>query len=880
MRKGAVLLCAVLTAASVAALPASARRTPRRIMRDPATRVPSFVTGLRTRPVDLPPVAAARRVLEHDDIFGHALARLDLAPLRVEHDAVSTTVRFEQDFGGVPVWGAQYLVHLKRSNDGLTATAANGHLFTELDVPVTARIPVSVAERLARGRFATIVDAAIERHGLTILPFERGVLAHHITISGTRFRKPVKQEIFVNALTGAIAFSYDNLQSDGPVTGTGRTAHGDQVSLNLYQRGSVYEMRDRSQPMFQSNGGEITTHNAAGGSNYLGTDANIVTSTSLNLGSQHSNSGAVDAHHGAELVYEYYLALGRNSIDDQGGSIVSTVNATDNGAPLFNAYWDGDQMVYGNPDPDTMYPMSADLDVVGHELTHGVTQHSGNLAYVNQSGAMNEAYSDYFGNAIDVDASGTPMSDSGAGRIAEDLCKVPNDQFPCPLRNLNDGMTTEDYVYFLADFDSGGVHLNSTIYSGALWDIREALGGAKADPYIYKALVSHTTPLDDFVDGRNSVVAAATELGASQADLDTINAAFTTKGIVAGWDTAAGNDAQILLENVAPVGTFFSPPQVSGSRFVIGDYADKADACCEPLQLYVGNVDGSGTLTKVGEDENPNTYNDEAPDISGNRVVWSHITQDARGRFDADIHTRVIGGGVRTVEGTRGFQLTPSVDGRLIAWEDDRGRNPHIWAKRLGRRSRRVSPRRGVQIMPQVAGPWVAWWDLGSAFAFPHIGLKNTRTGKTVRIRGRSGALTGPPGLTDRFVYWYQDRNFDGIGSIMRARLDGTGKKAIVREGHELAPIWALIAPPPVPVANGRYVTYSDEFGYAVAGSGGFPNDEVGRDVWRVAASGGRPVRVTNNRGDQAYPSITPTSRVLWLDSSQSRTDLMTRVLP
>ena len=113
-------------------------------------------------------------------------------------------------------------------------------------------------------------------------------------------------------------------------------------------------------------------------------------------------------------------------------------------------------------------------------------------------------------------------------------------------------------------------------------------------------------------------------------------------------------------------------------------------------EVFVGEVDGSGTLTKVGEDEDPDTYNDETPDISGSRVVWTHVTQDARGAFDADIHTRVLGGPVRTVEGAPGFQLTPSVDGNLIAWEDDRATNPHVWAKRLGGRSLRVSPRFGT----------------------------------------------------------------------------------------------------------------------------------------------------------------------------------------
>lgn len=838
-----------------------------------------LLAGLIVLPASARPsaVAVARNAVRVD---------VDLRTMSVEDEGAVTTVRFAQTYDGVPVWGAQSLVHLVDSNGAYSTSDVAGHLFPDLSAPSVPAFGNGVAGELVAVRFPAVTQTRVEPHGLTMLPMGRGVLAYHFTLWGNEYRHPIKREVFVNARTGGVAFFYDNLQTDGPVVGSGVTAHGDEVPLDVFERGTVFEMRDQSQPMFLTAGGEITTHDVAGSRSHVGTNANVVTSSSSLFSGRHSSSGAVDAHFGAQKFYEFYLALGRDSFDGQGGDIVSSVNATDAGAPLFNAFWDGDQVVYGNPNPAELYPFSADLDIVAHELTHGVIQHSGNLAYINQSGAMNEAYADYFGNAIDVDVSGTPMDAPGASRIAEDLCKVARPEaFTCPLRDLDDGMTTDDFVFYLADFDSGGVHLNSTIYSGALWDIREALGGEKADAYIYRALTSYTTPIDDFVDGRDAVVAAATELGASSEDLAAINAAFDAKGIVTGWDNIGLNDSTILLEDVAPVGTFFSPPQVSGGRYVIGDYEDQADICCEPVQLFVGNVDGSGPLLKVGEDADPSTYNDEAPDISGTRVVWSHITLTDAAGFDADIHMRALGGEVKTVIDAPGFQLAPSIDGNLVAWEDDRARNPHVWAKRLGGRAQRVSPKTGTQMMAQVSGDWVAWWDVGSSVAAPHIGLKNVRTGKRVSIRPPNArALVGPPGLSRTHVYWYQDLDLNGLGSIVRARLNGTERKILVSETRSrVAPAWIGLTPPPIVSSSANYITYSDEFGYAYDFSVDdptFPNEEVGRDVWARRVAGGDPFRVSRNIGDQAFPVMAGGRRVLWLDSSQARTDLMTKVLP
>ncbi|MDQ3981168.1 MAG: hypothetical protein M3271_00635, partial [Actinomycetota bacterium] len=131
---------------------------------------------------------------------------------------------------------------------------------------------------------------------------------------------------------------------------------------------------------------------------------------------------------------------------------------------------------------------------------------------------------------------------------------------------------------------------------------------------------------------------------------------------------------------------------------------------------------------------------------------------------------------------------------------------------------------------------------------------------------------------------WYEDRDGDGDGAIVKARLGSTKRKVLVDEGDPGAPTWefgAYALSPPVPSGNREHVAYNDELGYVrffTQQDPDFPASEVGRDVWIVRAAGGRAQRVSTNRGDQAYPLMATGRRVLWLDSSQGHTDLVTRI--
>lgn len=139
--------------------------------------------------------------------------------------------------------------------------------------------------------------------------------------------------------------------------------------------------------------GQIITYTAKNAQTQPGT---LITSTSNTI----TDRAAVSAHYYAGVVYDFYKNLfNRNSIDNNGMSIISTVHY---GSGYNNAFWDGTQMVYGDGDGSQFTYLSGDLDVVGHEMTHGVVSSTANLNYQNQSGALNESLSDIFGVLIET----------------------------------------------------------------------------------------------------------------------------------------------------------------------------------------------------------------------------------------------------------------------------------------------------------------------------------------------------------------------------------------------------------------------------------------------------------------------------------------------
>ncbi len=625
------------------------------------TRTSARVTGSD-------PVAAARAFLGNRRSTYHVATGDLAAPHKATENGV-TVVRFGQRFKGLPVTGAQYVVRMKDQGASNVVTGTSGQYFSDLTVDTSHPLSFAWARRAALHAIGSTIrwrsTPAVTDHGSEIVPVGQGTLTRHVTVTGydTARNKPVRQQMYIHAHTGRPVLSFNDLQFDGPVDTTGPSVNGGSVPLKAYQSGSTYELRDRTRDMYASDGGEILTRDAEGGDFSLYLDEEMpprvkpVKSSNLPFPAS-PKSGANDAHWALGEVYEFYKDLGRDSIDGQGGTIDAVTGVTDFGSPFPNAFWNGTYMVFGTGGFGYK-PFSSALDVVGHELTHGVVQYSdADLLYYGQSGAANEAVADYLGNAVQNTVENIPETSPLDGLLGDRLCATgPRTQ--CFDRDLNQLTTTDDFIS--TPEDNGGVHLNSTIVSGSWWQIRHELDDpARADALVYKTLTQYLSPLSQFIDIRNATIAAADDDPSfSDAEVDIVRQAFTDHGIVDDWELATlGDDYQHLHEIL---GYPFIYPRVADRRWYASDVTSVDDRY---PSIVSGSLDNPGVSSRISP--NDDEYYD-LPDSDGSNVVWAR-TRDTDGR--TYIQTKPVGGGPVTDQDFAPFPFifTLRISGDTIAY--------------------------------------------------------------------------------------------------------------------------------------------------------------------------------------------------------------------
>ncbi|WP_329115174.1 M4 family metallopeptidase [Streptomyces sp. NBC_01465] len=591
-----------------------------------------------------------------------------------------------------------------------------------------------------------------------------------------------------------------------------------------------------------------------------------------------TTSGAIDAHWGAGQVYDFYKSLGRDGLDGKGGSMTSVVDVVYGGKAYDNAFWDGTKMVYGRASNGRSF--ASDLDVVGHEMTHGVTQHTAGLLYVNQSGAINEAMSDYLGNAIDVTASGTAMSDPDAGLLGEDLCpdKVPRD---CALRDMNDGRRADrDFVSAPIDVDSGGVHLNSTIFSGALWDVREHIDPALADRIAYTALTQYFTPFTDFYSGRLAVLDAARALGADGKQLRAVRKAFDAHGIVKGWEKRQPHDADVLLDDILPA----SAPDVSGNHWV----ASTENWYSGAPEIHVGYVnDKGGDRSRVisepatGSATENGVIGNTAPRISGGTVVWTRLTRVNPYWVNADVvKAKFDGTGpVTDLEPGGGMQGSPDIDGDTIVWTGDvpdGGTYDHsdLFMKKGDQDWVNLTPDSKVEAhAPRVSDGLIAFVhaDRNNGYRLD-VGAYRPATGELTVLK----AGTGPDGdaqyptavdTNGHDVVWAESL-YDYPTQLHAASADGSHDRVLVPAGTARTPYSPSIT------VNADYLVYSDYRGYY---TDDYTQERAFPNLWMMPLSGSPATPVSCDAGGQEAPVLGTGRRVLWIDSTFGNTGLVTR---
>ena len=255
-----------------------------------------------------------------------------------------------------------------------------------------------------------------------------------------------------------------------------------------------------------------------------------------------------DAHDYAGVTYDYFQQkFGRDSLDDNGMTLISSVHfcPSSTQCPYANAGWTGAQMIYGDGGSFGWGYMSKALDVVAHELTHGVTDFTSDLVYSSESGALNEAMSDIHGESTEIWAQGTANKWELGEDLGGEVLRFMDDP-------TQDGYSTDYYPERLYPRGKGcnqfndncGVHGNSGIANlayallvdggthprGKTSNVVPGIGIDKAEQIFYRANTNYFTSRTKFSQAANMTQTAASDLY-GQAEVDACAEAWCAVGV-------------------------------------------------------------------------------------------------------------------------------------------------------------------------------------------------------------------------------------------------------------------------------------------------------------------------------------------------------------
>ncbi|MBI5016411.1 MAG: M4 family metallopeptidase [Deltaproteobacteria bacterium] len=494
--------------------------TPRRLLLRTPARVQGGVRGEDRSP------ASERRAREflsdHRRLFRLTDPDAELRLVKAQVDEASLShLRFEQRYRGVPFWAREVIVHLDAQGlvylvQGQTVPTPEG-----LDV-----VPVITA--------AAAVEAACDHLGLGGAPLaeEPGVdLVFFVTERGTpslAYRIEVvpgpaqSWTFFVDAGTGAVLKQLTNLRYGQMVPASGLDLGGRLVTFRAWLDDGVYYLLDPTRPRTDTPDEDpLGTAASAVGTGFLvvGDAGNKLDDSAVTIARSESASGpwdpaAVSAMVSLARVSDYFLrTFGRAGYDGAGMSIRAAVHFGDAYA---NAFWNSKSQFlnFGDGDATFLENPAGCLDVVAHEFAHAVTEHSTNLVYEGQSGALNESYSDFFAAMVDRDdwtmGEGCVLVEPGFVRDMADPHRSLGWQ-PAKLDEYQRSRNDEEG-------DWGGVHANSGISNRAGYLLAQGLasGGSdgrdRAEKIVFKGLTDYLTPAATFLDARNAWAQAAGDL--------------------------------------------------------------------------------------------------------------------------------------------------------------------------------------------------------------------------------------------------------------------------------------------------------------------------------------------------------------------------------
>ena len=325
----------------------------------------------------------------------------------------------------------------------------------------------------------------------------------------------IKKNIFIHALTGK-EWAQENLLHDIEVPSIAKTKYRGVRSIKVDSLSSSnFRLREAGR------GKGIETYNMRKGTSYAAAVDFTDTDNYWDNFNANFDEVATDAHYGAEVTYDYfYTNFGRNSFDDNGAKIRSYIHYRSN---YSNAFWNGYVMTYGDGNGTTWFPLTS-VDICGHEVSHAVTTNSAGLIYSYESGALNESFSDIFGNAIEYFADSLIFS----WRMGEDITASGNGiRNMANPNNFNHPDTYKGKFWHTAPTDNGGVHINSGVQNYWFYLLAtgrsgtndngddfvvDSIGIYKAQQIAYRNLTTYLTPSSNFNEARYYAIQSAADL--------------------------------------------------------------------------------------------------------------------------------------------------------------------------------------------------------------------------------------------------------------------------------------------------------------------------------------------------------------------------------
>ena len=423
--------------------------------------------------------------------------------------------RYRQMFNGLDVIGGDLVVHADAQGSIYAINgAARGNLPASLgqhDIGPSAALTFVQAD----ARFAGM-SMSTPRAVYLITPEGATFKTYEIVAEGQRAEAPVRDKVYVDVDSGTVVGVHPQIHF-----GLNRAAYSANNGTSL------------PGTLRRSEGQAATSD--------------------VDVNAAYDNTG--------DTYNAYRNFWNRDSYDNAGAQLKSTVHYSTN---YCNAFWNGTQMVYGDGNvAQGCFPLARSVDVTAHELTHAVTENESGLIYSGESGGLNEAMSDIFGAFTQAWVDG---GRTGALAVAADTWTIGEDVLPPALRWMNDpaqdGASLDFWTTGAGNVD---VHYSSGIANLAFYLLSQGgthprgkstivvtgIGMEKAIRLFYALNVNYLTPSSNFLAAANASMTAATDLGFTEAERNSVADAWRAVGVVPIG--GGGSTGDTVLTNNVPV---------------------------------------------------------------------------------------------------------------------------------------------------------------------------------------------------------------------------------------------------------------------------------------------------------------------------------------